>query len=69
MKDATRAGVALQNKKAEKLLATDYPNVNEHRESNLYSYCSVSFGDSVIALKKLESLSIYVVVSLIFKLG
>ena len=30
---------------------TDYPNVNEHKEGNLYSYCSVGFGDSVLALQ------------------
>ena len=37
MKDATRAGVALQNKKVER------------KESNLYLFCSVGFGYSVIA--------------------
>ena len=29
----------------------DDPNVNKHKESNLYSYCSVGFGHSVIAFK------------------
>ena len=37
MKDASRAGVALQNKKA------------KHKESNLYLFCSVGFGYFVIA--------------------